>query len=132
MVTDSIGDFLARIKNAQLRRRQTVSMPATRLIVGISEVLKKEGFMDGFEVADKEGAVQKELTITLKYDDNMPAIRNLVRVSKPGVRQYVGYKDIPVVQSGMGISIITTSKGILSSSEAMKQKIGGEFLCKVW
>lgn len=132
MVTDSIGDFLTRIRNAQLRKKQTVSMPVTKMLVGISEVLKKEGFIQDFAVAEKEGSVQKELTLTLKYSDNEPAIRKLIRISKPGVRRYVGYKNIPTVQSGMGIIILTTSRGIMSGNDAKKEKIGGEFLCKIW
>lgn len=130
MITDPIGDFLTRIRNAQLRKEATVVVPSTNMLVAISEILKKEGFIAGFEIEKNE--IQNSLVINLKYVNGVPAIRELTRVSKPGIRKYRGYKEIQVVRNGQGVSIFSTPNGIVTGEDAKKQKIGGEFLCYVY
>lgn len=130
MITDPIGDFLTRIRNAQLRKEATVVVPSTNMLVAISEILKKEGFIAGFEIEKND--VQNSLVLDLKYVNGVPAIRELTRVSKPGIRKYRGYKEIQVVRNGQGVSIFSTPNGIVTGEDAKKQKIGGEFLCYVY
>lgn len=130
MITDPIGDFLTRIRNAQLRKEARVVVPSTNMLVAISEILKKEGFIAGFEIEKND--TQNSLVIDLKYVNGVPAIRELTRVSKPGIRKYRGYKEIQVVRNGQGVSIFSTPNGIVTGEDAKKQKIGGEFLCYVY
>lgn len=130
MISDPIGDFLTRIRNAQLRKEATVSVPSTNMLISISEILKKEGFISGFEV--KKNDIQNTLVIELKYVNGVPAIRELTRVSKPGIRKYRGYKEIQVVRNGLGVAIFSTPNGIITGEDAKKQKVGGEFLCYVY
>jgi small subunit ribosomal protein S8 len=129
--TDPIGDMLTRIRNASSARHEKVVVPASRLKVHIAEVLKSEGFIKDF-VRHDDGH-QGAITILLKYTgDRAPAITDIKRVSKPGLRRYVPTDDIPRVLNGMGIAILSTSKGILVDREARKQKVGGELICTVW
>lgn len=130
MITDPIGDFLTRIRNAQLRKEARVVVPSTNMLVAISEILKKEGFIAGFEIEKND--TQNSLVVDLKYVNGVPAIRELTRVSKPGIRKYRGYKEIQVVRNGQGVSIFSTPNGIVTGEDAKKQKIGGEFLCYVY
>ncbi len=130
MISDPIGDFLTRIRNAQLRKEATVSVPSTNMLISISEILKKEGFISGFEI--KKNDIQNTLVIELKYVNGVPAIRELTRVSKPGIRKYRGYKEIQVVRNGLGVAIFSTPNGIITGEDAKKQKVGGEFLCYVY
>ncbi len=130
MVTDPIGDLLTRIRNAQDRRQEVVIMPTTKLIVSIAEILKKEGFIVNYKVEDKEP--QGELQIQLKYVNGTPAIRELKRISKPGVRRYRGYRTIKTIKNGLGISIFSTPMGVISGEEAVKNKVGGEYLCFIY
>ncbi len=132
MVTDSVGDFLTRIRNANLRREDKLSMPSSKILASIAGILKKEGFIEDFEEEGKSENKLKNLIIKLKYESDLPRIRGLKRVSKPGVRIYVGYRDIPKVLSGYGISILTTSQGIMTGDRAKKEHVGGELLCQIW
>jgi small subunit ribosomal protein S8 len=130
-MTDPIGDMLTRIRNASSARHEKCLVPKSRLKVRIAEVLKEEGFIKDFVV--HQDGVQGAITILLKYSaDREPAISDIKRVSKPGLRRYVANDSIPRVLNGMGIAIISTSKGVLADREARKQKVGGELICTVW
>lgn len=131
MVNDPIADYLTRIRNAQERKQEEVVLPASNILIAMTEILQKNEYIDSFEVVDNKQA-QKSLTIKLKYIDESPAIRNIERISKPGLRKYVGYKDVPKVLNGKGISIFSTPKGLLSGREAKQNKVGGEYICEVW
>jgi small subunit ribosomal protein S8 len=129
--TDPIADMLTRIRNASSARHEKVVVPASRLKLRIAEVLREEGFIKEF-VRHDDG-VQGAITIVLKYTtDRTPAITDIKRVSKPGLRRYVPTDEIPRVLNGMGIAILSTSKGVLVDREARKQKVGGELICTVW
>jgi small subunit ribosomal protein S8 len=130
-MTDPIADMLTRIRNASSARHEKVVMPASRLKVRIAEVLRDEGYIKEF-VRHDDG-VQGAITIMLKYDaDREPAISDIKRVSTPGLRRYVPTDSIPRVLNGMGIAILSTSKGLMVDREARKQKVGGELICTVW
>jgi small subunit ribosomal protein S8 len=130
-MTDPIGDMLTRIRNASAARHEKVLVPASRLKVKIAEVLRDEGFIKDF-VRHEDGA-QGAITIMLKYSgDREPAISDIKRVSKPGLRRYVPHTEIPRVLNGMGIAILSTSNGVMVDREARKQKVGGELICTVW
>ena len=129
--TDPIGDMLTRIRNASRARHEKVLVPRSRLKVRIAEVLRDEGFIKDFVL--HEEAPQGAITIVLKYTtDREPAISDIKRVSKPGLRRYVPTDSIPRVLNGMGIAILSTSKGVMVDREARKQKVGGELICTVW
>jgi small subunit ribosomal protein S8 len=129
--TDPIGDMLTRIRNASSARHEKVLVPRSRLKIRIAEVLKEEGFIKDF-VVHEEGT-QGAITVLLRYSaDREPAISDIKRVSKPGLRRYVPNDSIPRVLNGMGIAILSTSKGVLVDREARKQKVGGELICTVW
>jgi small subunit ribosomal protein S8 len=133
MMTDPISDMLARIRNAALARHETTHMPASRIKRAIAELLKAEGYIA--HVSEDEVGPQnhRRITITLKYGkDRQSAFQGLRRVSKPGRRVYVRYDQIPRVLSGLGISILSTSQGLLSDKDARARKVGGELLCEVW
>ncbi|HEX9179755.1 MAG TPA: 30S ribosomal protein S8 [Burkholderiales bacterium] len=130
--TDPIGDMLTRIRNASSARHEKVLVPASRLKARIAEVLKEEGFIKDF-VMHKDESKQGAITILLKYTpEREPAINDIKRVSKPGLRRYVATGSIPRVLNGMGIAILSTSKGVMVDREARKQKVGGELICTVW
>jgi small subunit ribosomal protein S8 len=130
-VNDPIGDMLTRIRNAQMRRKSTVSTPASTLRARVLDVLKTEGFIRGYSEATSDtGAASLE--IELKYSDDVPVIRTIERVSRPGRRVYASVKNIPSVASGLGISILSTPKGVMADHEARSQNIGGEVLCRVF
>ena len=130
--TDPIGDMLTRIRNASSARHEKVLVPASRLKLRIAEVLKEEGFIKDY-VLHKDEAKQGAITILLKYTpEREPAINDIKRVSKPGLRRYVATSSIPRVLNGMGIAILSTSKGVMVDREARKQKVGGELICTVW
>lgn len=128
MQNDTISDMLTRIRNANTLRRKTVNLPWTRINEQIVQLFAKEGFIDSVE-KQEEG-----LTVYLKYDKDTkkPCITNLQRISKPGLRLYSNAKDIPQILGGMGVIILSTSKGIVTSREAKQKKIGGELLCSIW
>ncbi|RUM59338.1 MAG: 30S ribosomal protein S8 [Persephonella sp.] len=136
MIVDPIADMLARIKNAQLARKDEVYIPHSKIKEKIAEILKREGYIEDYVVSEinKKGN-QGTLIIKLKYLDDRnrkPAIMGLRRVSKPGRRIYVGVDNIPYVRKGLGTAILSTNKGILTDAEARKQRVGGEVLCYVW
>jgi len=130
-MNDPIGDMLTRIRNAQMRGKSTVVTPASKLRGWVLDVLKDEGYIRGYEpatTADGHPAIE----ISLKYYEGTPVIRELKRVSKPGRRVYMGVKDIPTVRQGLGVSIVSTPKGVMSDSNARSQNVGGEVLCTVF
>jgi small subunit ribosomal protein S8 len=131
MVTDPIADMLTRIRNACLVQHSQVVMPTSKLKVGIARILADEGFIAGFEVTEEKP--QANLVLSLKYTGKGDAVINgLERVSRPGRRVYAGYKEIPWVRSGLGISIVSTPQGLLTGRKARRAKVGGEILCNVW
>lgn len=130
-MTDPLADMLTRIRNACMVKFEIVEMPLSKVKTGVAAILKKEGFINDYQVLDKD--TQGVLRIEMKYDQNNERIiTNLKRVSKPGRRVYVKHDQIPKVMSGLGIAIISTSKGIFTDKEARAMKIGGELLCEVW
>ena len=130
-MNDPIGDMLTRIRNAQLRGKSTVSTPASKLRGWVLDVLADEGYIRGYESStDVNG--HPTLEIALKYYDGTPVIRELKRVSKPGRRVYMGSKEIPQVRQGLGVSIVSTPKGVMSDASARSQNVGGEVLCTVF
>jgi len=132
MMTDPIADMLTRIRNAGLARHDRTEMPASRLRAAVAEILKLEGFIADCRPSEGEGG-PKKLTIVLKYGrDRSSAIDGVRRVSRPGRRVYVRHDRIPRVFSGLGISILSTSHGLMSDREARRQRLGGELLCEVW
>ena len=131
MNTDPIADMLTRIRNANMVSHPSVTVPASKLKIALAELLKSEGYIENYEV--KSDDKFKYIEITLKYDaSNKPVISNLRRVSKPGLRTYCKSKNIPQVFGGMGIAILSTSKGLLTDRKARKENLGGEILCYVW
>ena len=131
-VTDVVADMLTRIRNANSAKHETVSIPCSNMKKAIAEILKKEGFIKNYEVVDTENK-QGVINITLKYGEGKTrTIEGLRRVSKPGLRIYASCQDIPRVRNGLGIAIISTSKGIMTDKKARKENIGGEVLAFVW
>jgi small subunit ribosomal protein S8 len=131
MMNDPLGDMLTRIRNAQLRGKSTVKTPASKLRAWVLDVLQDEGYIRGYEKSDTDNG-QGELVISLKYFEGTPVIRELKRVSKPGRRVYMGVKDIPTVRNGLGVSIVSTPKGVMSDAAASSANVGGEVLCTVF
>lgn len=133
MLTDPIADMLARIRNATMARHERVRIPASRVKRTIADVLKSEGYVAEVSVEEVEDAPQPVLTLVLKYGrDRLPAIEGIRRVSRPGRRIYVRAQDIPKVRSGLGIAVLSTSRGIMSDRQARKAGVGGELLCEIW
>ena len=131
MMTDPIADMLTRIRNAGLARHDRTEVPASRLKEAVAKILVSEGFITDVRPSERDGVAK--LTIVLKYGrDRQSAIDGVRRVSRPGRRVYVRHDRIPRVLSGLGISILSTSRGLMSDREARRQKIGGELLCEVW
>lgn len=130
VMTDPIADMLTRIRNANQMKHKTVDMPASKLKKEILELLKSEGYITGYKVV--KGEVQDTLRVTLKYLSNERVVKGLKRISKPGLRVYAKINEIPKVLNGLGIAVISTSKGIMTDREARKQKVGGEILAYVW
>ncbi|GBE37208.1 30S ribosomal protein S8 [bacterium BMS3Bbin07] len=130
MLTDPVADMLTRIRNATMIRAEKVDIPASRMKLEIAKILKEEGFIRAYKIIkDKKQGV---LRISLKYVDGESIISGLKRVSKPGKRVYVGYRDVPVVMGGVGLAILSTPKGIKSDKTCKWDKLGGELLCHVW
>lgn len=133
-MSDPIADMLTRIRNGLGREKPTVAMPYSRIKRDIAEVLKSEGYIEDYEVVEQKP--QATLVLTLKYIGDRRSRRSVItaleRVSKPGRRIYVGKQDVPWVLSGMGISIMTTSKGVMTGQNARRHGVGGEVICKVW
>jgi small subunit ribosomal protein S8 len=129
-ISDPIGDMLARIRNAQLRGKSKVAIPPSKLRERVLEVLHREGFIRGFTTLEKDG--MSELEVELKYYDGAPVIKELNRVSKPGRRVYASVSTLPSVYNGLGISILSTPKGVMTDADARAQNVGGEVLCTVF
>ena len=129
-MNDPLGDLLTRIRNAQRRGRSTVQSPSSKLRWHVLEVLQREGYIRGFTEVERDG--YKELDIELKYYDGAPVISEIRRISKPGRRVYSAVRDLPLVRNGLGISVLSTPKGVMSDDEARTQNVGGEILCRVY
>jgi small subunit ribosomal protein S8 len=130
-MNDPIGDMLTRIRNGQMRHKSTVSTPASKLRGWVLDVLKDEGYIRGYEkTTDKNGHPAFE--ISLKYYEGTPVIRDLKRVSKPGRRVYMACDDLPQVRQGLGVSIVSTSGGVMTDANARSANVGGEVLCQVF
>jgi len=130
-MNDPVGDMLTRMRNAQMRGRSTVVTPASKFRSWVLDVLADEGYIRGYErTTDADG--HPAIEISLKYFDGTPVIRELKRVSKPGRRVYLGIKDIPQVRQGLGVSIVSTPKGVMSDSAARIANVGGEVICTVF
>ena len=130
IVNDPISDMLARIRNAQMRSKSKVAIPPSKLRERVLEVLAKEGYIRGFATIEKDG--KSEIEVELKYFDGAPVIKEMTRVSKPGRRVYASVDTLPSVFNGLGISILSTPKGVMSDSDARAQNVGGEVLCTVF
>ena len=129
-MSDPISDMLTRIRNAQMAEKTKVAMPSSKLKVAIAEVLKDEGYVDGFNVVKGDGG-KATLEIGLKYYSGRPVIEKIQRISRPGLRIYKGSDDIPKAMNGLGIAIVSTSKGLMTDRKARANGIGGEVLCVV-
>jgi len=130
-VNDPVGDLIARINNAQMRKKPKVSTPGSRLRVSVLEVLKNEGFIRGYAKVDHADG-RSELEIELKYFDGEPVIREISRVSKPGRRVYVAVRNLPRINNGLGVAILSTPKGVMADHDARDANVGGELLCTVF
>ena len=129
-MTDPISDLLTRIRNGQMVRKSKVACPASKLKVSILKVLQEEGYIRGYEFSENEKG--KELEISLKYFDGKPVIKEISRVSKPGMRVYSSVKTMPSFKNNMGITILSTSKGVMTNFAALNANLGGEILCRVY
>ena len=130
VVTDTIADMLTRIRNANAMRYNEVSVPASKMKIEFARILKEEGFIKGYKVVKDDA--QGSIVITLKYVSKERVITGLKRISKPGLRVYAKSEEIPKVLNGLGIAIISTSKGVMTDKEARKQNLGGEVLAYIW
>ncbi|MCL6282507.1 30S ribosomal protein S8 [Ruegeria sp. 2012CJ41-6] len=130
-MNDPIGDMLTRIRNAQMRGKSTVNTPASKLRAWVLDVLADEGYIRGYESMTGENG-HPAIEISLKYYEGTPVIREIKRVSKPGRRVYMGVNDIPQVRQGLGVSIVSTPKGVMSDQNARSNNVGGEVLCTVF
>lgn len=130
MVTDPIADMLTRIRNAKQMRYKEVEVPASKIKVEIARILKEQGFISNYKVS--KDSIQNAITLELKYVQKEPVITGLKRISKPGLRVYASAQDIPRVLNGLGIAIISTSKGLMTDKEARTQNLGGEVLAYIW
>jgi small subunit ribosomal protein S8 len=129
MMTDPIADLLTRIRNGQAANKVEVSMPSSKLKCAIANVLKEEGYISDFDTSDEDG--KAILTVTLKYHNGTPVIETIKRSSRPGLRLYKGKDEIPSIQNGLGVAIVSTSKGVMSDRQARAAGEGGEILCVV-
>lgn len=128
--SDPVGDMLTRIRNAQTRGRSTTLSPASNLRTWVLDVLKKEGYIRGYQMVEDGG--HKQIEIALKYHNGAPAIRELRRISKPGRRVYSSVRDLPSVRQGLGVAIVSTARGVMSDNDARDANVGGEILCTVF
>jgi small subunit ribosomal protein S8 len=129
-MNDPLGDLLTRIRNAQLRNKSKVTSPNSRLRVSVLDVLKSEGYIRGYAEVEREG--RSEVEIELKYFDGEPVIRELERISKPGRRVYTSVKNLPRINNGLGVAIVSTPKGVMADHDARDANVGGEILCTVF
>ena len=132
MITDPIGDLLARIRNGQLRGTAKIKSPNSRLRVSLLDVLQQEGFIRGYAQVEFKDTGRKELEIELKYHEGRPVIRELKRISTPGRRVYTSVKDLKPHRQGLGVSIVSTPQGVMTDSTAREKNVGGEVLCQVF
>ena len=131
MTSDPIADMLTRVRNAIVARHPKVDVPASKLKAEIARILKEEGYIANYKVAEE--GVKKVIKIYLKYGpNNSPVITKIERISRPGCRVYVGQSDIPRVQGGLGVNILTTPRGVMTGRTAHKEGVGGEVLCRIW
>jgi small subunit ribosomal protein S8 len=130
-LTDPLGDMIARIHNAQMRKKPKVSTPGSRLRKSVLEVLKTEGYIRGYASVEHDNG-RSELDIELKYFDGQPVIREIARVSKPGRRVYASVKNLPRINNGLGVAILSTPKGVMADHDARDANVGGEILCTVF
>ncbi|MGA2311151.1 MAG: 30S ribosomal protein S8 [Xanthobacteraceae bacterium] len=130
MMNDPLGDLLSRIRNAQMRNKSKVNSPSSRLRESVLEVLKAEGYIRGYAVVEREG--RSEIEIELKYFEGEPVIRELERVSKPGRRVYTSVRNLPRINNGLGVAIVSTPKGVMADHDARDANVGGEILCTVF
>jgi small subunit ribosomal protein S8 len=129
-LNDPLGDLLSRIRNAQMRNKSKVSSPNSRLRESVLDVLKNEGYIRGYAVVERNG--RSEIEIELKYFDGEPVIREIERVSKPGRRVYTSVKNMPRINNGLGVTIVSTPKGVMADHDARDANVGGEILCTVF
>jgi small subunit ribosomal protein S8 len=129
-MNDPLGDLLSRIRNAQMRNKSKVSSPNSKLRESVLDVLKSEGYIRGYAVVEKDG--RAEIEIELKYFDGEPVIREIERVSKPGRRVYTSVKNMPRINNGLGVTIVSTPKGVMADHDARDANVGGEILCTVF
>lgn len=129
-MTDPIADYLTRVRNAIKAEKKTVSIPLSKFKLNITEVLSTAKFVDEYKIVETDG--KKFIQVKLKYSAGVPVIGGLRRISRPGIRRYVSYEKIPRVRNGLGVAIISTSKGLLTDKQARALKIGGEVVCNVW
>jgi small subunit ribosomal protein S8 len=129
-INDPLGDLLTRIRNAQMRNKSKVSSPNSKLRERVLEVLKSEGYIRGYAVVEREGF--SEIEIELKYFDGEPVIRELERISKPGRRVYTSVRNLPRINNGLGVAIVSTPKGVMADHDARDANVGGEILCTVF
>jgi small subunit ribosomal protein S8 len=130
ILSDPIADFLSRLRNAARSNRNDMSAPYSRMKEEIAKILKQEGYIAGFEVDTQ--AKPAQIKVTMKFVNRVPALSGLRRVSRPGLRKYVGSGDIPRVLGGMGVAILSTSRGVITGRQARKEKVGGELVAVVW
>jgi len=135
-INDPIADMLTRVRNAVMAGHALVAMPSSKLKLEIAKIMKDEGYLEGFEVVDNDGSIQRVLRLKIKYVGERrarkPVISGIERVSKPGRRIYTKKQDIPWVLSGIGVAILSTPKGVMTGARARQLGVGGEILCKVW
>ena len=129
-MNDPLGDLLSRIRNAQMRNKSKVNSPSSRLRESVLEVLKAEGYIRGYAVVEREG--RSEIEIELKYFEGEPVIRVLERISKPGRRVYTSVRNLPRINNGLGVAIVSTPKGVMADHDARDANVGGEILCTVF
>ena len=129
-MNDPLGDLLSRIRNAQMRSKSKVSSPNSRLRESVLEVLKSEGYIRGYAVVEREG--RSEIEIELKYFEGAPVIREIERISKPGRRVYTSVRNLPRINNGLGVAIVSTPKGVMADHDARDANVGGEILCTVF
>lgn len=130
-MSDPLGDMLTRIRNAQQRKKSTVTTPASKLRGRVLDVLADEGYIRGYSKTDFDGG-KSEFEIELKYYEGTPVIQKIARISKPGRRVYTSVKDMPRVSNGLGIAILSTPRGVMTDSKAREENVGGELLCQVF
>lgn len=131
-MSDPIADMLTRIRNANMKRHDSVLVPSSKMKISIADILKNEGYIDNYELVDN--GKFKDIKITLKYKDNKKTriLSGIKKISKPGLRKYSGKEDLPQVLNGLGIAIVSTNEGVMTDKEARKRGIGGELICNVW